>query len=138
MEKPFGTDLESARALQAEVTKVFEEKHVYRIDHYLGKEPVQDIMALRFANVIFEPIWNRRYVDCIQITAAETVGVEGRGGYYEVVRCAARHDSESRHQLARAGGHGAADLAGGRSHPRREVQSALGAATDLARRRSRR
>jgi glucose-6-phosphate 1-dehydrogenase len=83
VEKPFGTDLESARALQAEVTKVFEEKHVYRIDHYLGKEPVQDIMALRFANVIFEPIWNRRYVDCIQITAAETVGVEGRGGYYE-------------------------------------------------------
>ena len=56
---------------------------IYRIDHYLGKEPVQDIMALRFANVIFEPIWNRRYVDCIQITAAETVGVEGRGGYYD-------------------------------------------------------
>jgi glucose-6-phosphate 1-dehydrogenase len=83
VEKPFGTDLESARALQAEVTKVFDEKHVYRIDHYLGKEPVQDIMALRFANVIFEPIWNRRYVDCIQITAAETVGVELRGGYYE-------------------------------------------------------
>jgi glucose-6-phosphate 1-dehydrogenase len=83
IEKPFGTDLESARALQAEVSKVFEEKHVYRIDHYLGKEPVQDIMALRFANVIFEPIWNRRYVDSVQITAAETVGVEGRGGYYD-------------------------------------------------------
>ncbi len=83
IEKPFGTDLDSARALQAEVTKVFDEKQVYRIDHYLGKEPVQDIMALRFANVIFEPIWNRRYVDCIQITAAETVGVELRGGYYE-------------------------------------------------------
>jgi glucose-6-phosphate 1-dehydrogenase len=83
VEKPFGTDLESARALQAEVTKVFDEKQVYRIDHYLGKEPVQDIMALRFANVMFEPIWNRLYVDCIQITAAETVGVEGRGGYYE-------------------------------------------------------
>jgi glucose-6-phosphate 1-dehydrogenase len=83
IEKPFGTDLESARALQAEVTKVFDEKHVYRIDHYLGKEPVQDIMALRFANVMFEPIWNRRYVDSVQITAAETVGVEGRGGYYD-------------------------------------------------------
>jgi glucose-6-phosphate 1-dehydrogenase len=83
VEKPFGTDLESARALQAEVIKVFDEKAVYRIDHYLGKEPVQDIMALRFANVMFEPIWNRRYVDCVQITAAETVGVEGRGGYYE-------------------------------------------------------
>jgi len=83
IEKPFGTDLESARALQIEVTKVFDEKQVYRIDHYLGKEPVQDIMALRFANVMFEPIWNRRYIDNIQITAAETVGVEGRGGYYE-------------------------------------------------------
>ena len=83
VEKPFGTDLESARALQAEVSKVFDEKSVYRIDHYLGKEPVQDIMALRFANVIFEPLWNRRYIDSVQITAAETVGVEERGGYYD-------------------------------------------------------
>jgi glucose-6-phosphate 1-dehydrogenase len=83
VEKPFGTDLESARALQSDINKVFEEKQVYRIDHYLGKEPVQDIMALRFANVMFEPIWNRLYVDCVQITAAETVGVEGRGGYYD-------------------------------------------------------
>lgn len=83
IEKPFGTDLESAHALQAEVSQVFDEKQVYRIDHYLGKEPVQDIMALRFANVIFEPIWNRRYVDSVQITAAETVGVETRGGYYD-------------------------------------------------------
>jgi glucose-6-phosphate 1-dehydrogenase len=83
VEKPFGTSLESAFALQNEVTKVFEERQVYRIDHYLGKEPVQDIMALRFANVMFEPIWNRRYIDNVQITAAETVGVEGRGGYYE-------------------------------------------------------
>jgi glucose-6-phosphate 1-dehydrogenase len=83
VEKPFGTDLVSARLLQAEVTKVFDEKQIYRIDHYLGKEPVQDIMALRFANFMFEPIWNRRYVDNVQITAAETVGVEGRGGYYE-------------------------------------------------------
>jgi glucose-6-phosphate 1-dehydrogenase len=83
IEKPFGTDLDSARALQAEVEKVFDEKLIYRIDHYLGKEPVQDIMALRFANIIFEPIWNRRYVDSVQITAAETVGVELRGGYYD-------------------------------------------------------
>jgi glucose-6-phosphate 1-dehydrogenase len=83
IEKPFGTDLDSARALQTEVEKVFEEKQVYRIDHYLGKEPVQDIMALRFANVIFEPLWNRRYVDHVQITAAETVGVELRGAYYD-------------------------------------------------------
>ncbi|MGB8264916.1 MAG: glucose-6-phosphate dehydrogenase [Candidatus Velthaea sp.] len=83
IEKPFGTDFDSARVLQAEVEKVFAEKQVYRIDHYLGKEPVQDIMALRFANVIFEPLWNRRYVDHVQITAAETVGVETRGGYYD-------------------------------------------------------
>jgi glucose-6-phosphate 1-dehydrogenase len=69
--------------LQAEVSKVFDEKAVYRIDHYLGKEPVQDIMALRFANVIFEPLWNRRYIESVQITAAETVGVEERGGYYD-------------------------------------------------------
>ncbi len=69
--------------MQAEVGKVFDERSVYRIDHYLGKEPVQDIMALRFANVIFEPLWNRRYVDSVQITAAETVGVEDRGGYYD-------------------------------------------------------
>ncbi|MGD1066820.1 MAG: glucose-6-phosphate dehydrogenase, partial [Vulcanimicrobiaceae bacterium] len=83
IEKPFGTDIDSARSLQTEVEKVFDEKQVYRIDHYLGKEPVQDIIALRFANVIFEPIWNRRYIDSVQITAAETVGVEMRGGYYE-------------------------------------------------------
>ena len=83
VEKPFGTDLASARALQTEVEKVFDEGQVYRIDHYLGKEPVQDIMALRFANVIFEPIWNRNYVQSVQITAAETLGVEGRGGYYD-------------------------------------------------------
>jgi glucose-6-phosphate 1-dehydrogenase len=83
VEKPFGTDLESARALQAEITKVFDERLIYRIDHYLGKEPVQDIIALRFANVIFEPLWNRRYIQSVQITAAETVGVEHRGGYYE-------------------------------------------------------
>ena len=83
VEKPFGTNLHSARLLQAEIGRVFDESQIYRIDHYLGKEPVQDIMALRFANVIFEPIWNRRYIESVQITAAETVGVERRGGYYE-------------------------------------------------------
>ncbi|HZT11587.1 MAG TPA: glucose-6-phosphate dehydrogenase [Candidatus Baltobacteraceae bacterium] len=83
VEKPFGTDLESARALQAEVEKVFNESQVYRIDHYLGKETVQDIMALRFANTIFEPIWTRNYIESVQITAAETLGVEERGGYYD-------------------------------------------------------
>jgi glucose-6-phosphate 1-dehydrogenase len=83
IEKPFGTDLTSARALQSAVDQVFPESKVYRIDHYLGKEPVQDIMALRFANTIFEPVWNRNYVDSIQITAAEQLGVEMRGGYYD-------------------------------------------------------
>jgi glucose-6-phosphate 1-dehydrogenase len=83
VEKPFGTDLETARALQEAIEKVFPEKSIYRIDHYLGKEPVQDIMALRFANTIFEPIWNRNYVQSVQITAAETLGVEERGGYYD-------------------------------------------------------
>ncbi|MGH7737704.1 MAG: glucose-6-phosphate dehydrogenase [Candidatus Tyrphobacter sp.] len=83
IEKPFGTDLESARALQKIVERVFGEHDVYRIDHYLGKEPVQDIMALRFANTIFEPIWNRNYVSNVQITSAESIGIEDRGGYYE-------------------------------------------------------
>jgi glucose-6-phosphate 1-dehydrogenase len=83
VEKPFGSDLESARALQRTIEHVFPESSVYRIDHYLGKEPVQDIIALRFANTIFEPIWNRNYVASVQITAAESLGVEERGGYYD-------------------------------------------------------
>lgn len=83
VEKPFGTDLASARALQHVIERVFPESAVYRIDHYLGKEPVQDIIALRFANTIFEPIWNRNYVQSVQITAAESLGVEERGGYYD-------------------------------------------------------
>jgi len=83
IEKPFGRDLESARALNAELSAVLREGQIYRIDHYLGKETVQNIMVFRFGNAIFEPIWNRRYIDHVQITAAETVGMEGRGGYYE-------------------------------------------------------
>jgi glucose-6-phosphate 1-dehydrogenase len=83
IEKPFGHDLESARALNHQIREVLGERQIYRIDHYLGKETVQNIMAFRFANGIFEPIWNRRYVDHVQITVAETVGVEGRGAYYE-------------------------------------------------------
>jgi len=83
IEKPFGTDLQSARELNRRVHEVLDESQVYRIDHYLGKETVQNIMVFRFANAVFEPIWNRRYVDHVQITAAETVGVENRGGYYE-------------------------------------------------------
>jgi glucose-6-phosphate 1-dehydrogenase len=83
IEKPFGRDLDSARALNAEIKQVLGERQIYRIDHYLGKETVQNIMVFRFGNGIFEPIWNRRYIDHVQITALETVGVEKRGGYYE-------------------------------------------------------
>src|ERR1044072_6072315 len=83
IEKPFGRDLESAQKLNLEIKNVLDEKQIYRIDHYLGKETVQNIMVFRFGNGIFEPIWNRRYIDHIQITAAETVGVEQRGAYYE-------------------------------------------------------
>jgi glucose-6-phosphate 1-dehydrogenase len=83
VEKPFGYDLASARQLNTEVLSVFDESQVFRIDHYLGKETVQNLMALRFANVLFEPVWNRNYVDNVQITAAEDIGIEGRAGYYE-------------------------------------------------------
>ena len=83
VEKPFGRDLDSARALDAALHGAFDEDQIFRIDHYLGKETVQNVLALRFANAIFEPIWNRRYVDHIQITVAEELGVEHRGGFYE-------------------------------------------------------
>ena len=83
IEKPFGHDLESARRLNREVLRVFRESQVYRIDHYLGKETVRNILVFRFGNGIFEPIWNRRYVDHVQITVAESIGIEGRGTFYE-------------------------------------------------------
>ncbi len=83
IEKPFGHDLESAHELNALLTGLFAEEQIFRIDHYLGKETVQNILALRFANALFEPVWNRHYIDHVQITAAESVGLEGRGGYYE-------------------------------------------------------
>ena len=83
VEKPFGHDLASAEALNAQILKVLAEDQIYRIDHFLGKETVQNILVLRFANGIFEPLWNRDHIDHVQITAAETVGVEGRGRFYE-------------------------------------------------------
>ena len=83
IEKPFGRDLESAKALNQQIQQVLDEKQIYRIDHYLGKETVQNILAFRFANGIFEPVWNRRYIDHVQISVAETVGVEQRGSYYD-------------------------------------------------------
>ncbi|HEY6539551.1 MAG TPA: glucose-6-phosphate dehydrogenase [Ktedonobacteraceae bacterium] len=83
VEKPFGHDLASAKELNRQVARVFKEEQVYRIDHYLGKETVQNILVFRLANGIFEPVWNRRYVDHVQITVAENIGLEGRSGYYE-------------------------------------------------------
>ncbi len=83
IEKPFGHDLASARALNHELRQVLDESQIYRIDHYLGKETVQNVLVFRFANGIFEPVWDRRYIDHVQITAAESIGVEHRGSYYE-------------------------------------------------------
>src|SRR5579883_974802 len=83
IEKPFGHDLDSARALNKTISTVLMESQIYRIDHYLGKETVQNILVFRFGNGLFEPIWNRDHIDHVQITVAETVGVESRGGFYE-------------------------------------------------------
>ena len=83
IEKPFGYDLASALTLNAQILEFFDESQVFRIDHYLGKETVQNMLAFRFANTLFEPVWNRNYVDNVQITAAEDIGIEGRAGYYE-------------------------------------------------------
>jgi glucose-6-phosphate 1-dehydrogenase len=83
VEKPFGHDLESARTLTATLHEYFREEEIFRIDHYLGKETVQNMLALRFANGIFEPIWNRQFIDHVQITVAESIGIEGRSGYYD-------------------------------------------------------
>jgi glucose-6-phosphate 1-dehydrogenase len=87
VEKPFGTNLESARALNKDLRSVLREEQIYRIDHYLGKETVQNLMVFRFGNCMFEPIWNRRYIDNVQITVAESIGVEDRGGYYDTAGC---------------------------------------------------
>ena len=95
IEKPFGNDLESAKALNRHIKEVLAENQIYRIDHYLGKETVQNILVFRFDNAIFEPIWNRRYIDHVQITNAETVGVEQRGGYFDTAGTLARHGPES-------------------------------------------
>ncbi|KIT14791.1 glucose-6-phosphate dehydrogenase [Jannaschia aquimarina] len=83
VEKPFGHDLDSARKLNADLAASFDEDQIYRIDHFLGKETVQNLMAVRFANVLFEPLWNERFIDHVQVTVAETVGVGGRGSYYD-------------------------------------------------------
>ena len=97
IEKPFGYDLESARALNRDLSAGLQESQIYRIDHYLGKETVQNILAFRFANGIFEPVWNRRYIDHVQMTVAETLGVERRGSYYD--RAGALRDIVQNHML---------------------------------------
>jgi len=97
VEKPFGRDLASAKALNADLARHFDETQIYRIDHYLGKETVQNLMAVRFGNMLFEPLWNSQYVDHIQITVAETVGVGGRGEYYD--RSGAMRDMVQNHLM---------------------------------------
>ena len=97
VEKPFGRDLATARALNATLAAHFREDQIYRIDHYLGKETVQNLMAVRFANILFEPLWNAQYVDHVQITVAETVGVEGRGAYYD--KSGAMRDMVQNHMM---------------------------------------
>lgn len=97
LEKPIGRDLESALAINHDVGAVFDERAIFRIDHYLGKEAVQNLLALRFANALFEPLWNSRFIDHVQITVAETVGLEGRSGYYE--RAGALRDMVQNHLL---------------------------------------
>ena len=94
IEKPFGHDLDSAKRLNREVGKVFRESQVYRIDHYLGKETVRNLLVFRFGNGIFEPLWNRRYVDHVQITVAESIGIENRGAFYEETGRVARRPPE--------------------------------------------
>ena len=97
VEKPFGHDLNTAKALNADLRKGFEEKQIYRIDHYLGKETVQNLMALRFANSLWEPLWNSTHIDHVQITVAESLGVEGRGEYYD--RSGAMRDMVQNHLM---------------------------------------
>ena len=96
-EKPFGSDLKSSRELNKTITGVFDEKQIYRIDHYMAKEIVQNLLVLRFANIIFEPLWNKNYIDHIQITVAESLGMEGRGAYYE--KAGALRDVLQNHML---------------------------------------
>lgn len=97
IEKPFGTDLSTAKQLNEEIRKAFSEDEIYRIDHYLGKEMVQNIQVIRFANAMFAPLWNNRHIANIQVTSSEKLGVEGRGSYYE--KSGALRDMVQNHML---------------------------------------
>ena len=133
IEKPFGTDLASAEQLNAGVHRVFSEQQVYRIDHYLGKETVQNLLVLRFANTIFEPVWNRNYIDHVQITVAEEVDVGSRGGYYD--KAGVLRDMFQNHllQLLMITAMEAAGALRGRRRPQRKGEGAAGhSAADAA------
>ena len=125
LEKPFGTDLKSARHLNRVVQSAFSEDQTYRIDHFLGKETAQNILVLRFANAIFEPLWNTRYIDHVQITAAETLGVENRAGYYE--SAGALRDMVQNHlaPVALSGRDGTADRSRRGQHSRRKGEESV-------------
>ena len=138
LEKPIGHDLASAREINDQVGEVFAEAQIFRIDHYLGKETVQNLMALRFANTIFERLWTTDVIDHVQITVAETVGVEGRGGYYDHAGRDARHGAEPHAAAAVPDRDGAAGVAGRRPGARREAEGAARAASDRAARGRRR
>ena len=97
IEKPFGRDLKTAQRLNKEITSVFSEEDIFRIDHYLGKEMIQNIMVLRFTNTIFEPIWSSQFIDNIQISSSEQIGIETRGGYYE--KAGALRDMVQNHMM---------------------------------------
>ena len=122
MEKPFGTDLQSAVALNDKLHETFRERQIFRIDHFLGKEAAQNILAFRFANGLFEPIWNRNFIDHIQIDIPETLGLDRRANFYEVDRRVQGHGGHPPVPGAGLRGHGAADRAGAAGHQRGEEQ----------------
>ena len=119
MEKPFGTDLASAVSLNAKLHEVFDEEQIFRIDHFLGKEPAQNILAFRFANGLFEPIWNRNFIDHVQIDVPETLGLGKRAGFYEADRRVSRHGGHAPVPDPGLHGDGAAD---GAASPRRSAR----------------
>ena len=122
MEKPFGVDLPSAKALNAKVHAHFDESQVFRIDHYLGKETVQNLLVFRFANVLFESVWNRDRIDRVEITVAEDLGLEGRARSLRGIGRLTRHGAEPSHAAAHADRHGGTDPLRGGVDPQRESE----------------